>query len=144
LEKIAQSLAEQAPPPLHEVLQERKRTVERWLLIAFAFGFTPLVLILVWKIVQNVIILEGAFLRGLLFLAILLGPAIALLLLLYREILRKALAKSQMSQLALSQTAPAKNLLVDSRFEALPSIAEHTTELLLEEERKRLNSSTLR
>jgi uncharacterized membrane protein YvbJ len=40
LEKIAQSLAEQAPTRLDEDLQKRKRRIERWASIAFVSGFT--------------------------------------------------------------------------------------------------------
>jgi hypothetical protein len=131
LEKIAQSLAEQAPTRLDEGLQKRQRKIERWLFITFLGGFTPLILVIVWLIIYNLIILEGDVLKGLLFLSMVLGPAVALLLLFYRESLRKALAERQRSRQALSQTEPTTKALPESHFEPISSITEHTTEILV-------------
>jgi len=133
LEKIVQSLAEQAPTRLDEDLQKRKRKIERWLSIAFLGGFIPLIMVIVGMIIYEVIILEGAILKGLLFLSIVLGPAIALLLLFYREHLRQALAKRQTAQLTLTETGITGKLLPESHFEPIPSITERTTELLAAE-----------
>jgi hypothetical protein len=131
LEKIAQSLAEEAPTRLDEGLQKRQRKIERWLFITFLGGFTPLILVIVWLIIYNLIILEGDVLKGLLFLSMVLGPAVALLLLFYRESLRKALAERQRSRQALSQTEPTTKALPESNFEPISSITEHTTEILV-------------
>ena len=123
-----ESLAEQAPARTDESLKERKRKIERWLFVAFVSGFTPLVFLIVGLIIYNVIILEGAVFKGLLFLTIILGPVTALALFFYREFLREVLAKSQRSQLSLSE--PNAKLLPESHFEPISSVTEHTTEML--------------
>lgn len=138
MEQIAQSLAEQVPARREESLQERKRKIERWLSLAFASGFVPLIIFLVGMIIYNVIILEGALLKGILFLGILLGPAIALALLFYREFLREALARRRMSQLTSSETERAGKLLPESHFEPIPSITEQTTERLTAERKLKI------
>ncbi len=135
LEKISQSLAEQVPIKPDESLRERKRKIERWLSIAFVGGFTPLILVLVWMIIHNVIIVEAAVLKGILFLSIVLGPAIALLLLFYRQHLREALAKRQIAQLTVTDGEPTGRLLSESHLEPISSITEHTTELLAAEKK---------
>jgi len=57
------------------------------------------------------------------------------LLLFYREHLREALAKRQTAQLTLTEKEPTGKLLPESHFEPIPSITEHTTELLVAEKK---------
>ena len=133
LEKIAQSLAEQLPSTqLNEDLEDRKRKVERWLTLLLGSAFGVIVVTVLGALIYKIIITKGDFLLGFALLVLFIALMAALILVVYRESLREALAKRQLSQAALPQPEPTGKLLTESHFQPVPSVTEPTTELLVE------------
>jgi len=133
LEKIAQSLAEQLPSKqLNEDLEARKRKVERWLTLLLRTAFGLFVITVLGSLIYKIITTKGNFLLGFAVLALFIALMTALILVVYRESLREAVAKRQLSQAALPQPEPTGKLLTESHFQPVPTVTEPTTELLVE------------
>jgi hypothetical protein len=145
LEKVSELLAErlpagapdQAPSESVARLLERQRRIEHWLSIAAVGTITTLIAATLWAIIYKIIILKGHVFEGVIFLSIIVGAAIALSLVIYRESLREALTKRQLSQPTLPETEHTAKLLPETDFEPIPSVIEHTTELLVAEKERR-------
>lgn len=134
LEKVAQFLAEQLPAAeINKHLQDRQRQIERWISILLGSTFAIFVGAVLWGLVYQIIIIKGEVLGGLIFLAIFVGFVTALLLVVYRESLREAATKRQLSQTTLPLTEHTAKLLPESDLEPIPSVTESTTELLFAE-----------
>jgi len=133
LEKIAQSLTEQLPSQqLNEDLEARKRKVERWLTLLLRTAFGLFVITVLGSLIYKIITTKGDFLLGFAVLALFIALMTALILVVYRESLREAVAKRQLSQAALPQPEPTGKLLTESHFQPVPTVTEPTTELLVE------------
>lgn len=142
LEKVAQSLAEQLPAAeLNKHLQERQRLVERLLVTLVGGGSAILVISIVWAIIDKVILGKGHVLGGLIFIAFILGLVTFVLLALYRDSLVDASGKHRLSQLTLPQSEPRAGLLPESYIEPIPSMTEHTTELLVAGKKRSVSES---
>jgi hypothetical protein len=137
LEKIAQSLTEQLPSTqLNEDLEDRKRKVERWLTLLLGSSFGIFVISVLGALIYKIIIIKGDFLLGFALLALFIALMAALILVVYRESLREAVAKRQLSQATLPQPEATGKLLTESHFQPVPSVTEPTTELLVERKRQ--------
>ena len=134
LEKVAQSLAEQLPATeSNKRLQDRQRRIERWLSILLGSMLTIFVVAVLWAVVYKIIIIKGDVFEGLIFLALFVAAVTALLLVVYRESLREASTKRQLSQTTLPLTEHTAKLLPESDLEPIPNVTEGTTELLFAE-----------
>ena len=136
LEKTIQSLTEQrGVAEQQRELEKRKRLVERWLTILLSGSGTILVGFILWGIIYKLIIVKGAGLQGLAFLAVILGFVAALILVIYRQTLNETSAKlARQSQLPQTEAAPKS--LPETIFRPVGSVTEHTTELLVAEPRR--------
>jgi hypothetical protein len=132
LEKTVQSLAEQlAAGDLDKNLQDKQRKVERWIKIVAGSVISLVTISVLWGILYELIIVKGDVLEGLGFLFFILGLITFALLVLYRESLVKKSAKRLPSQTSpLPQAEKTEKLLAESHLAPLPSVTEHTTELL--------------
>jgi hypothetical protein len=132
LEKTVQSLAEQlAAGDLDKNLQDKQRKVERWIKIVAGSAISLVTVSVLWGILYELILIKGEVLNGLIFLLFILGLITFALLVLYRESLVKKSAKRLSSQTSpLPVAADSEKLLAETYLEALPSVTEHTTELL--------------
>ena len=136
LEKAVQSLAEQLPAlELDKSLRERQRRVERLTNIVAGSAVSIVVFGVLWGIIYEIIIVKGAVIPGLFFLAFIVGIVLFAMLSMYGESLRKAAAKRQVSEPLLPHAADTGKLLSETRIEPIPSITEHTTELLTKDKR---------
>ena len=133
LDKVVQSLAEQLPPgQLNRNLQERQRTVELWLTIAGGGAISIFVAGTLWAVVYKIIIIKGEVVQGLAFLGFILLIVLFGLLAIYRDSLLKS-GKRQLSEPSPPLVPDTGKLLSESRLEPIPSITEHTTELLIKD-----------
>ena len=131
LEKTVESLAEQLPATdLDKKLQDRKRSVDRWLNITGGTAISIVVASVLWGIIYEVIIVKGEVLGGSIFLAVVVGIILVALLAVYRGILEKASAKNKLSQSKLPQADETARLGPGSAAEVMASVTESTTELL--------------
>ena len=131
LEKVIESLVEQLPAaPKDLSLKERQRKIDRWLNIVGTSAISIFVLSVLLGIIFKIIIGKGAFLEGSIFLAIIVGIILFALLALYRDSLSKGSGRRGAQGPSLIKDADTAKLLPDSLNEPLPSVTEHTTELL--------------
>ena len=142
VEKAAQSLVEQLPAVEPNTrLRERQRRVERLLYMLGGSAAVIFVVSLFWTIVKEIIIGKGHVLGGLIFLAFILGFIVFAVLMLYRESLLKASSKRHSAKSTLPQAEHTARLLPESRVEPIPSVTEHTTELLVAEKKSNARES---
>ena len=97
--------------------------------------FAIFVVAVLWALVYKIIIIKGDVLEGLIFLALFAGAVTALLLVVYRESLREASTKRQLSQTTLPLTEHTTKLLPEPELEPVPSVTEGTTRSLFAEKR---------
>lgn len=136
LEKVAESVAEQRPATeLNKHLKDRQRQIERLLSIILGSMFTVFVGAILWAVIYKIIILKGDVLEGIFFLALFVAAVTALLLVIYRESLREAATKRQLSQTTSKPSEPTGKLLPESDLEPVPSVTERTTDLLVAEKK---------
>ena len=142
IEKAAQSLAEQLPAvELNKQLRERQRRVDRLL---YTLGGSAAVVFLVslfWTVINEIIVGKGHVLGGFIFLAFILGFIVFILLILYRESLLKASGKRSAAQTTLLHAEHTARALPESNIEPIPSVTEHTTELLVAETKSKARKS---
>ena len=132
LEKAVQSLAEQLPGlELDKNLRERQLKVDRLITIVVGSAISIVLVGVLWGIIYGIIIVNGQVTVGLFMLAFIVGMILFGLLSMYRDSLRKAAAKRQLSEASPPLVADTGKLLSESRVEPIPSVTEHTTELLL-------------
>src|SRR5687768_4491209 len=125
LEKAVQSLVEQLPGlELNKEIQERQRTVDRWLMILGAGGISLFVLAILWAIIYKIIILKGEVFEGSIFAVLILGLVAFAVLGLYRESLAKAAGKKQLADASKLKSVDTNELLTESNFEPVPSVTE--------------------
>jgi zinc-ribbon domain len=144
VEKLAGLISEQLPagalegstPEEVAQLLRRKRGVERLLVGIGLTGATVFVLAIIWALVFKIIIEKGEWLQGGIFLGFILAGVVALALVFYRESVMNSLAARGVSDEAAKKlegaTATSK-LLPETSFEPIPTVTEHTTELLAAE-----------
>ena len=134
LEKTVQSLADQLPAlELDKQLRERQRKVDRLINIVAGSAVSIVTGAVLWGIVYEIIIVKGAVISGLIFLAFIVGVILFGLLSIYRESLRKTAGTRRLSEPRQQLGEDTGKLLAESRYEPLPSITERTTELLRED-----------
>ena len=134
LEKAVQSLAEQLPAlELDKSLRERQRKVDRLITIVAGSAISIVVVGVLWGIIYGIIIVKGEIIAGLFLLAFIVGMVLFGLLSIYRDSLRKAAGKRQLSEPTPPLVADTGRLLSESRVEPIPSITERTTELLIKD-----------
>lgn len=130
LEKVVQALSEQlTEAELDESLDRRRRGVETGIRVVVGATAAVVVGSVMWGIIYEMM-LSGEVLVGSVFLAFIVGLVAFALLMLYRESLLTASGKRRAAQTALAQPGDTKRLPSGSQFEPVPSVTEHTTELL--------------
>lgn len=131
LEKIVESIAEQLTAhELDEHLRDRQRKVDRLLNITAGTVISIVVGAVLWGIIYEIIIVKGELLGGSLFLAFVVGLILVALLAVYRESLVKASTKRSRLEQGTPKAETTAELLPESSAKSIPSITEHTTELL--------------
>jgi zinc-ribbon domain len=130
LEKAVQSLVEQLPAlELDKNVRERQERVDRLINIVAGTGASIIAVGVLWGIIYKLIIVKGAVISGLFFLAIIVGAILFGLLSIYSESLRKAAGKRQL-QPPPTKVSDTAELPPSSQMEPVPSVTERTTELL--------------
>ena len=131
LEDTTRSLVGQLPTEEQDRrLIERKRFVERTLLMIGGAGLTVFTLLVIWMIVTDIILNQGHVAGGLIAVAFVIAMAFALSLIGYRQSLLQAIGKRRPNEVEALPTDPSTRQLPDSYFEHVPSVTESTTELL--------------
>lgn len=134
LEKVAQTLAEQLPLKLDESLEQRKNKLERLGVAALStFGLGVLGVFL-YSLAHKLLV-QGKVLAalGLLAAIIILGCGVLSVILFAKAKDVEEEAKKRRIQPGLKPTDVTGKLLPDMQVDAVPSVAEGTTELLLTE-----------
>jgi len=116
-------------------LAKRKDLIEKVLLTVAGVGLTVFVIILIWLVVTDIILGKGQIAGGILGIAFILGMAVSLVLLVYRQVLINASAKRSLPSPETSLPEAPTHQLGESTFEPIPSITEPTTDLLVKEKR---------
>jgi hypothetical protein len=116
-------------------LARRKDLIEKVLLTVCGVGLTVFVILLIWLIVTDIILGKGQIAGGILGIAFVLGVAISLALIVYRQILINASAKRSLPTPEPLLPEAATRQLGESSFEPIPSVTEPTTDLLVKEKR---------
>jgi|KBSSwiStaDraftv2_1062776.scaffolds.fasta_scaffold13350_4 hypothetical protein len=136
LEDATRSLIEQLPAGEQDQrLLRRKQLVERVLLILGGVGITAFVCLIIGTIITEIIIGKGNVIGGIVFIAFILGMAVGLLLVLYRESLKDATTRRTIPVVEAPSGDPKTRQLTDPHFEPAPSVTDPTTELLAVEKR---------
>ena len=116
-------------------LAKRKDLIEKVLLTVSCVGLSVFVIILIWLVVTDIILGKGQIAGGILGIAFILGMAISLALLVYRQVLINAAAKRSLPPRQTPLPEAATQQLGESSFEPIPSVTEPTTNLLVKEKR---------
>lgn len=137
LEKVAQTLVEQLPTNLDENLDAQKNRLEQWGVAALSvFGLGVLSLLL-YGIVYKLMITQGKVMAGLALLGLVVMVACGLLsVVLFAKAneVGEAKLKRQITQAeGPTKSETTRDLLPEGRLEQIPSVTEHTTELLFVE-----------
>jgi hypothetical protein len=137
LDKVTQTLVEQLPTKLDENLEEQKNRLEQWGVAALSvFGLGVLGLLL-YGIVYKLMITQGRVMTGLAFLGLMIMVGCGLLsVILFAKAkeVEEAKNKRRITQTeGLAQSGTTTELLPAGRLEPVPSVTEHTTELLFVE-----------
>ena len=136
LEKAVQSLAEQLPGlELDKNLRERQLKVDRLIAIVLGSAISIVLVGVLWGIIYGIIIVNGQVTVGLFMLAFIVGMILFALLSMYRDSLRKAAGKRQLTEPATPLVADTGELLSETHVEPIPSVTERTTELLMKNKR---------
>ena len=136
LEKAVQSLAEQLPSlELDKNLRGRQRSVDRLITIVAGSAISIVVVGVLLGIIYGIMIVKGEIIVGLFLLAFIVGMILFALLSMYRDSLRKAAGKRQLTEPAPPFVADTGELLSESLGEPIPSVTERTTELLMKNKR---------
>jgi hypothetical protein len=137
LEKVVQSLSEQlSAADLDKNLLEQQRKLQRWITIIAGSTISIVVGGVMWGIIYEIMIVKGEVLVGSAFLAFLIGLVLFALLNIYKESLVKTSGKRRTTQPRLTQEGEDAKLLPETYFEPISSATEHTTELLMVEEKE--------
>jgi len=137
LEKVVQSLSEQlSAADFDKTLLEQQRKLQRWITIIAGSTISIVVGGVMWGIIYEIMIVKGEVLVGSAFLAFLIGLVLFALLNIYKESLVKTSGKRRTTQPRLTQEGENAKLLPETYFEPISSATEHTTELLMVEEKE--------
>jgi hypothetical protein len=137
LEKVVQSLSEQlSAADWDKNLLEQQRKLQRWITIIAGSTISIVVGGVMWGIIYEIMIVKGEVLVGSAFLAFLIGLVLFALLNIYKESLVKTSGKRRTTQPRLTQQGEDAKLLPETYFEPISSATEHTTELLMVEEKE--------
>lgn len=137
LEKIVQSIAEQlTADELDQHLRDRQRNVDRLLNIIAGGVISIVVGAVLWGIIYEIIIVKGEVLAGSIFLAFVVGLILFAPLAIYRNSLAKAPSRRTLREGGATPAESTAELLPESSAQSMPSITEHTTELLRVEKGK--------
>lgn len=136
LEQVSRFLAAQLlAEPLE--LQQKRHMMEKWGSNLLFGSLALLYVAICWIIIEQVIIGGGQALAGLAFLTILSGIALGALLKSYASSLRKSLNKREpLGSTAIGPPGDETKLLPQSQVAAVSSVTEHTTELLMAQDKR--------
>lgn len=141
LQKIAESLTEQLPTRLDNSLQQRKERLEKLGVAALSIFGAGVLIPILYSIFYKMMWTQGKVLAGLGLLAMIIVLACGVLstiLFAKANELKETRAKPNLTgPLELSPTENTKELLSEGTPQPAFSVAERTTELLLEEKRRR-------
>ena len=148
LEKVSSLLGEQLPAALSDKagpgnlaqLLQKQRKIERRLSLALSTFFGIALAAMLVAVAYKVIMEGGHVLPGIMLLSLLLGIALALALVFYRQSMRDTLTKHQLAQPEIAPRVPTAEL-PEPKERPIPSVTEGTTELLPVEQ-KAVNRST--
>ena len=121
-------------------LAKRKDLIEKVLLTVGGVGLTIFVIILIWLVVTDIILGKGQIAGGILGIAFILGMAVSLALLVYRQVLINAAPKRSLPPQETPFPEATTPQLGESSFEPIPSVTEPTTDLLMKEPRTHKNN----
>jgi len=137
LEETSRSVTQQQPTiAANKALTARKEFIEKVLLTICGVGLTIFVIILIWLIVTDIILGKGQIAGGILGIAFILGMAISLVLIVYRQVLIDAAAKGRPAAPETPLPEAQTRQLGESTVEPIPSVTEPTTDLLIKEQRR--------
>ena len=134
LPELSQLLAEKLPAAQND-LQAQKRKIERWGLRLWTCTGAVFYVVLYWAIISEIIIGKGHVLGGILFLLVITAISLGGLLILYSSALEKR-SKYLPSDQPREKGDTSPEFLASPPSELTPSVTEHTTELLAEEDLK--------
>jgi hypothetical protein len=138
LEKIAQSLGEQLPARMDQILVARQERLERFGVAALSVFGLGVLGFLLYAIGQKLVASQGSLLAILAMLGfvIMLGCGVLSVILFARaKELKEEASKRQPQPNANEVAGATKELLPEGRFEPVPTVTERTTELLFAEKR---------
>ena len=139
LDKIAQSLGEQLPARVDEILLARKERMEKLGVAALSVFGLGLLSILVYMIGEK-LLTKGNLLEALVILgfAIMLGCGLVSVFLFARaKELGEQAGKRQLQPNAAAKSESTRELLPEGMMEPVPTVTERTTELLFAEKREK-------
>lgn len=143
LEKFSQLLGEQLKAeaveparPAELALREKQQRVERWLGGAAATFVSLLVGLILFAIVYGVIIRQGRWLQGSVFLLLVLAAGCALGLVFYNETLKERLAGGDRAPEPSLSAPDTAQLLPEAHSTPVHGVTERTTALLAAERRR--------
>lgn len=140
LQKIAQSLSEQIPTRLHKSLQQRKEKFEKLGVVALSIFGAGVLIPILYSVFYKMMWTQGKVLAGLGLVALILVLACGLLSTILfakaNELKETAANPNLNGPPEMKPTENTKELLNEGAPQPAFSVAERTTELLLEEKRR--------
>ena len=141
LEPAAKSLLEQYPAGTYPDLDRREQRIETFGQIAFT-GFMIViglaVLGLIYVILDKMVFSGDNALAGILLLNLIIFAMLTLAWVVFREDLKEKRMKAARSRPELEMPAATRQLLEEKEFEPIPTVTESTTELLPQENPRKL------